>query len=162
MCLSNVSQTHCFKPRLYTTNSLQNTSSQDLDLELSDLFHPKLSTWSSSPPPYLLRAVLFQSTATVLHQGLRLKAGWVNLLSSLILHIQSACKTCWLYLEIYSESNHFSLRPLWLSWYQTSVVSKLAYCSSSRWLPFVSCPFQCSSSQLGVILSPGQGCFWLS
>ena len=41
--------------------------------------------------------------------------------------------------------------------HQASVVSTLAYCSGSRRRPFVSCLFQCSSSQLGEILASGQG-----
>ena len=54
---------------------------------------------------------------------------------------EQACKICWLYLEIYPESSHFSLRPQWFSRYQTTAVSKLAYYSSSWWFPLFSCPF---------------------
>ena len=105
--LRNVSQTHCFKPHLHTANSLQDTCAQDLNPELSDLIHPKLGTWSSSPPPH--RPWQLHST-----RGSGSTLGGSTFFP-LILHIQSACKTCCLYLEINPESSHFSLRPLGLS-----------------------------------------------
>ena len=94
--------------------------------------------------------------ATALHQGLRLNTGWVYLLSSHSPH--PICLQNLLPLL----GNKPRVQSLLTAstgtlWYQTSVVSTLAYCSGSRRLPFVSCLFQCSSSQLGVILASGQG-----
>ena len=96
------------------------------------------------------------STATALHQGLRLNTGWVYRLSSHSPH--SICLQNLLPLlgnkprvQSLLTASTRTLR------YQASVVSTLAYCSGSRRRPFVSCLFQCSSSQLGVILASGQG-----
>ena len=111
---------------------LRSTGSQSWT-RLSDW--TEMNTWSSSPPPL--------GCPTSVHGNCippAAQTGWVNPLPSLILHIQSACKSCWLYLEIYPESNHCLLRPQWLSWYQTTAVSKWAYCSSSWWFPFFLCP----------------------
>lgn len=107
---------------IYTLPTLSGIPPTETSTLNSDSFYPKLSTWSSSPPPSLLGAVLFQSMATPPCQVLRPKPGG-NHLSSLILHIQSANKTCWLYLNIYPEPNHFSLYTLRLSWYQTAMAS---------------------------------------
>ena len=111
--------------------------------QLSDWL--EMSAWSSSPPPLGCPTSVYGNCTP---PGAQAQPGWVNPLPSLILHIQSACKTCWLSLETYPESNHFLLRPRWLSWYQTTAVSKLAYCSSSWWVSLLLLPLL-SASPLG-------------
>ena len=115
-CLpGDLSQSCCFKPHPHTTLSAT-ALAKTFTLNSRTCFTPNRALGLPPPPQASSRGTLFQSMATPLYQLLRPKLGVLNLVSFLILHIQSASKTSWLFLKTYTESSHFSLFSLPPSW----------------------------------------------